>query len=142
MNLIIKENVKNVEEFNFLYDSVGWGHYDNKISKIALDNTIYSVSVYDGNKIIGYGRIIGDLACFLYIQDIMVRKEYQRNKIGNKIMTLLLDKIEDYRKIYPTLRVYLGASKNKERFYEKFGFISRKEADLGEGMILVNTNNL
>ena len=25
MNIIVKENVKNIEEFNFLYDSVGWG---------------------------------------------------------------------------------------------------------------------
>jgi hypothetical protein len=26
----IKENVINVDEFNFLYDAVGWGHYDKK----------------------------------------------------------------------------------------------------------------
>lgn len=140
MNIIVKENVKNIEEFNFLYYSVGWGHYEDIISKVALDNTLYSVSLYDEDKIIGYGRIIGDLACFLYIQDIMVRKEYQGNNVGSKIMTLLLKKIEDYKKFNPTLRVYLGASKNKEKFYQKFGFITRKEADLGAGMILANEN--
>ena len=140
MNIIVKENVKNIEEFNFLYDSVGWGHYEDIISKVALDNTLYSVSLYDEDKIIGYGRIIGDLACFLYIQDIMVRKEYQGNNVGSKIMTLLLKKIENYKKINPTLRVYLGASKNKEKFYQKFGFVTRKEADLGAGMILANEN--
>ncbi len=48
--------------------------------------------------------------------------------------------IEEYKKFNPTLRVYLGASKNKEKFYQKFGFITRKEADLGAGMILVNEN--
>ena len=26
----IKENIKNVEEFNKLYDSVGWGAYTKK----------------------------------------------------------------------------------------------------------------
>ena len=140
MNIIVKENVKNIEEFNFLYDSVGWGHYEDIISKVALDNTLYSVSLYDEDKIIGYGRIIGDLACFLYIQDIMVRKEYQGNNVGSKIMTLLLKKIEDYKKFNPTLRVYLGASKNKEKFYQKFVFITRKEAELGAGMILANGN--
>ena len=36
------------------------------------------------------------------------------------------------------LRVYLGASKNKEKFYEKFGFIKRIDADLGYGMILTD----
>lgn len=132
----VKENVNNAHEFNFLYDSVGWGHYDKDITKIALENTVYSVSIYEDNNIIGYGRIIGDKVIFLYIQDIMVKKEYQNKKIGTKIMNLLLDKVLEYKKINPNLRVYLGASKGKEKFYEKFGFISRKQADLGEAMIL------
>ena len=86
----IKENNKNIEEFNFLYDSVGWGAYDKAISKKSLDNTIYSLSVYDDEKIIGYGRIIGDSICFLYIQDIIVIPEYQSKGIGTMIMNKLL----------------------------------------------------
>ena len=31
--MIIKENVKSVEEFNLLYDAVGWGSYDDHITK-------------------------------------------------------------------------------------------------------------
>ena len=45
MKIRIKENNKNVQEFNLLYDSVGWGAYDKNISKKALDNTYYSVSI-------------------------------------------------------------------------------------------------
>ena len=48
----IKENNKNVNEFNLLYDSVGWGSYSKEISKKSLDNTFYSISVYDGDNII------------------------------------------------------------------------------------------
>ena len=48
--LIIKENVNNVDEYNYLYDAVGWEHYDKEISEIALKNTMYSVSVYDNEK--------------------------------------------------------------------------------------------
>ena len=132
----IKENVKNVEEFNLLYDDVGWGAYDEKITQKALDNTFYSVSAYDDNKIVGYGRIIGDTICFLYIQDIMVKPEYQGNKIGTMITNKLLEKINEIKQENPDLRVYLGASKNREEFYEKFGFIKRIDADLGYGMIL------
>ena len=132
----IKENIKNVEEFNLLYDDVGWGAYDENITQKALDNTFYSVSVYDDNKIVGYGRIIGDTICFLYIQDIMVKPEYQGNKIGTMIMNKLLEKINEIKQENPDLRVYLGASKNREEFYEKFGFIKRIDADLGCGMIL------
>ena len=132
----IKENIKDIEEFNLLYDAVGWGAYDGKITQKALDNTFYSVSAYDDNKIVGYGRIIGDTICFLYIQDIMVKPEYQGNKIGTMIMNKLLEKINEIKQENPDLRVYLGASKNREEFYEKFGFIKRIDADLGYGMIL------
>ena len=131
----IKEDIKNVEEFNLLYDAVGWGAYDEKITQKALDNTFYSVSVYDDNKIVGYGRMIGDAICFLYIQDIMVKPEYQGNKIGIMIMNKLLEKIAEIKKENPNLRVYLGASKNREKFYEKFGFVKRIDANLGYGMI-------
>ena len=116
--LTIKENNKNINEFNLLYDSVGWGAYDKTISKRALDNTFYSVSVYDDDNIVGYGRLIGDTICFMYIQDVMVKPEFQNKKIGTLIMNKLLEKINELKKENPNIRVYLGASKNKEEFYE------------------------
>ena len=134
--MIIKENVKNVEEFNSLYDAVGWGAYDEEISKKALDNTFYSISIYDEENIIGYGRIVGDAICFLYIQDIMVKPEYQGKKIGTMVMNKLLEKVEEIKKENPYLRVYVGASKDREKFYEKFGFVKRIDAGLGYGMVL------
>lgn len=136
--IIIKENNKNIDEFNYLYDMVGWEAYDDSITKQALDNTYYSVSVYDDDKIIGYGRLIGDTICFMYIHDIMVLPEYQNQKIGTLIMNKLMDKVHELQKINPDIRVYLGASKGKEDFYKRFGFIERKDADLGAGMILKN----
>ena len=132
----IKENVNSIEEFNYLYDVVGWGSYDKKVSKKALANTMYSVSVYDNDKIIGYGRIIGDGICFLYIHDVMVIPKYQNKKIGSQIMNKLLEKVNQIKIENPYVRVYLGASKGKEKFYERFGFITREDANLGSGMIL------
>lgn len=136
----VKKNVKNVEEFNYLYDAVGWGSYDNDVSKIALNNTLYSVSIYDDGKIIGYGRIIGDGVCFIYIHDIMVLPSYQLKGIGTIIMNNLLNKIKEIKKTNRFVRVYLGASLGKEEFYKKFGFVTRKEAGLGSGMILFDEN--
>ena len=130
------EKIPTPDEYNQLTNSVSWGKRDNLIVEEALKNTIYSYCAYDNNKLIGYGRIIGDKTLFLYIQDIMVMPEYQSKKIGTEIMKGLLKKIKEYKKVSPDIRVYLGASKGKEGFYKKFGFITRKEADLGEGMIL------
>lgn len=132
----IEENVKNVKEYNELCDAVGWGGYDEAIAQKALDNTYYSVSIYDDDKIIGYGRLIGDSIVFMYIHDIMVRPEYQGKKYGAMIMKKLLEKLKEIRKENPELLVYLGAVKGKEGFYKKYGFIERETAGLGAGMIL------
>ena len=132
----IVENKITANNFNYLTEKVGWGIRDINIVEEALKNTLYSVTIYDDNKIIGYGRLIGDKTIFLYIQDVMVIPEYQNKKIGTKIVNLLIDKVNEYKKINPNIRTYLGASKGKEKFYEKFGFKTRSSVDLGEGMIL------
>lgn len=132
----IIENKILADEYNYLNNSVGWGFREISIVEEALKNTLYSVSVYDDNKIIGFGRIIGDKTIFLYIQDIMVIPEYQHQHIGTKIMNKLIEQINEYKNINPNIRTYLGASKGMEPFYEKFGFISRPNNDLGAGMIL------
>lgn len=130
------ENVKNVEEYNKLFDEVGWGSYDRKVSKLALENSLYTVSIYDDDKIVGFGRLIGDGVCYFYIHDVMVLPSYQKKGIGTMIIDKLKNKVSEYKKINPYLRLYLGASLGKEDFYKKCGFITREEAGLGSGMIL------
>lgn len=138
MQITYKEYTPTPEEFNNLTEAVDWGTRENKIIEEALKHTLYSLCVYDENKLIGYGRIIGDKTIFLYIQDIMVIPEYQGKKIGTGIMNKLIEKINEYKKVNPEIRTYLGATKGKESFYEKFGFISRPNEDLGAGMVLYN----
>lgn len=132
------EKTPTPDEFNMLTESVGWGKRESNIVEEALRNTLYSLCVYDENRLIGYGRIIGDKTIFLYIQDIMVIPKYQGKQIGTGIMYKLLEQVDRYKKVNPNIRTYLGASKGKEGFYEKFGFISRPNDKLGAGMILYN----
>ena len=110
--------------------------HDYEVSKQALNNNVYSVSVYNNDKIIGYGRIIGDGIIYLYIHDTMVHPNYQGQGIGKQIMEKLVSKINEIKKENPYLRAYLGASLGKEEFYKKCGFITREEAGLGPAMIL------
>ena len=132
----LEENVNNVKEYNELCEAVGWGEYDEKIAQKALDNTYYSVSIYDDDEIIGYGRLIGDTIIFMYIHDIMVKPKYQGKKYGAMIMKKLLEKVYEIKKENPELLVYLGSVKGREGFYKKYGFIERENAGLGAGMIL------
>lgn len=137
MLIKISEKRISAEDFNFLTEKVGWGVRDKKVVKEALDNTFYSVCACDGDKIIGYARLIGDKTIFLYLQDVMVLPEYQGRKVGTKLINMIMTKIREMQSKSPTLRVYLGASKGKEGFYKRFGFITRSEANLGEGMLLL-----
>lgn len=138
MNLKYISRFPTPAEYNMLTESVGWGTREENIIEEALKNTLYSLCVYDGNKLIGYGRLLGDKTIFLYIHSVMVIPEYQGKGIGRGIMTELLKQIDEYKKVNPNIRTYLGASKEKEGFYAKFGFISRPNEDLGAGMILYN----
>ena len=130
------EATPTADEFNTLTDSVGWGCTNREIVEKALKNTVYSICAYDDNKIIGFGRLIGDTAMFLYIQDIMVLPEYQRQQVGSSIMKYLINKVDEFKKDNLDIRTYLGASKGKDAFYKKFGFVTREEAGLGAGMVL------
>lgn len=136
MSIKYIEKVPNIDEFNTLSDSVGWGRTGEEIFKEAMKHTLFSICVYDDNKLIGYGRIIGDKTIFLHIHSVKVHPEYQGKKIGTKIMQELLKKIDEYKEINPDIRTYLGAAKDKEGFYEKFGFERRPNGDVGAGMIL------
>ena len=131
-----KEKMPTVEEYNYLNEKVGWGKREDIIVEEALNNTLYSLCVYDDEKLIGFGRIIGDKTIFLYIQDIIVIPEYQSKKIGTGIMNNLINKVNEYKKINPAIRTYLGADKNKEGFYKKVGFKVREDAGLGPGMVM------
>lgn len=130
------ETIPTSDEFNRLANSVDWSYTDKTIIEKALKNTIYAICVYDNDKLIGFGRLIGDVTMFLYIQDVMVSPEYQGKKIGTNIMKYLISKIDELKKDAPEIRTYLGASKGKEAFYKKFGFVIREEAGLGSGMVL------
>lgn len=134
--MTIKENYYNVEDYTKLYESVGWKPISIDNAKIALENSFYTISLYDGDTPVGFGRIIGDKIRFLYICDIMVDPQYQSLGNGRIIMEHIKKKIESIKEIEPRVTTYLGASPGKEEFYKKFGFKTRKEDGTREGMVL------
>lgn len=131
------EKAPSADEYSALTSAVGWGAAEIGIVERALANSLYCVCAYDGEKIVGFGRLIGDGAMFLYVQDIMVLPEYQGQKIGTGIMERIVKKILEYKQTSRDLRAYLGASVGKEDFYKKFDFLTREEAGLGAGMVLL-----
>lgn len=137
----ILENCLSVEEYHALRKSAGWRAVNNTQVEKALSNSLYTIMIKKDNQCVGMGRIIGDDALYYYIQDVVVLPGYQGQKIGTKIIQLLLQHIEN--RILPdtTVTVGLFAATGKEEFYKKFNFIIRPNDEGGHGMIQKITNH-
>jgi len=122
-------------EYNTLRKNVGWGEMPIDIVEKSFKKTLYGVSVYHNDEIIGSGRIVGDDGLCFYVQDIIVMKTYQSKGIGTKIVELLMEYIEK-NGVYNSY-VGLLAAKGLEKFYNKFGFIERPNEFFGSGMFQV-----
>ena len=64
----IVEDMRDVNIYLSLRKQVGWIKLDEKQAQRALDNSVKVFTVYDGDKPIGMGRIVGDGAviCWRY----------------------------------------------------------------------------
>ena len=102
--------------------------------KLALQNTLFSVVVYESDVPIGIGRVIGDGRVAFFIKDVAVIPEKQRQGVGHMIM----NEIMAYTRSAGAPNAYVGlmALKGKESFYEEFGFHTRPYKNEGSGMTL------
>lgn len=122
MGLTIKYNELSAEEFISLWKTV-WGSGPSiEQTRLAMENTLFRVSVFDGDKIVAMARMIGDKGLDYYIKDVVVRPEYQGRGIGRTLINELLKYINDNGVQGTEIFVELCAMPDKIPFYEKFGF--------------------
>ena len=121
-NLTIKHNELTAEQFIGLWESV-WGDAPSlEQTRLAMEHTLFRVSVFDGEKIVAMARMIGDMGLDYYIKDVIVRPEYQRRGIGRLLINELLGFIAKNGVPGTEIFVELCAMPDKIPFYEKFGF--------------------
>jgi len=110
-----------LEEYAALIEAVGWAGYTNlEPIPIALRNSLFCVVALKKSDVIGMGRLVGDGARFIYVQDIMVLPKYQGRGVGTAIMDSLMTYIDNHapRKTY----IHLFTNKKTSGFYERYGF--------------------
>ena len=116
------------EQLKSLYNDVGWSAYTNDLEMLqrALLQSLDVLTAWDGNKLVGLIRIVGDGLTIIYIQDILVLNEYQNQGIASRLMQDILKKYETVRQ-----KVLLTEEAPDVRhFYEKQGFQSCDKGDL------------
>ena len=131
----IVEDVKDVNIYLGLRDKVGWIKLTKAQAQEALNNSVKVFTVFDDDKPIGMGRIVGDGAVICYIQDLIIIPEYQGKHIGSRLIDKLIEYVNSL--IIPDSRMMLClmCAKGREEFYTKHGFIARPTSELGPGMI-------
>jgi ribosomal protein S18 acetylase RimI-like enzyme len=93
MNHQIIEKLPSPEEYIQLRQLVGWGTHEHDIVAKYLPNSLYYVCAYTDEEINGMARIIGDGGLAYYIQDVIIKPEYQRKGIGTQLMNKVMEYI-------------------------------------------------
>ncbi len=103
-----------------LYASVGWSVYAREPQALgtAVDNSSYVVTARVGGNLVGLARGLSDDISIFYLQDILVRPEYQRQGLGRAMLAKCLDHYGHVRQ-----KVLLtDDDPAQHRFYESAGY--------------------
>lgn len=128
-----RENVLSYKDYCRLRESVGWANFSREQTQAALNNSLFSVVVFENNQAIGMGRLVGD-GMYLIIADIVVSPSYQKKGIGRKIISMLIEYAVKNQPDGGRTSIQLISEKGKEPFYEKLGFKRIPNDFCGSGM--------
>ena len=118
----IRHNELTAEQFIELWETV-WGQGPSpEQTRLAMEHTLFRVSVFDGDRIIAMARMHGDMGLDYYIKDVVVRPEYQKQGVGRLLIEELLRFVQENGIPGTSIFVELCAMPDKIPFYEKFGF--------------------
>ena len=94
-----------------------------------LRHTDFAMTVWDGNVLVGFGRVLTDYVYRASIWDVVVDKRYQGRRIGTELVERILR--------HPQLaRVELfWLCTRRPGFYERLGFDSKRQT----GMVWVRS---
>ncbi|MCM1157700.1 MAG: GNAT family N-acetyltransferase [Bacteroidales bacterium] len=133
--IVIKENQLQVDEYLAIRKEVGWVRLSESQAEKALDCSLFVLGAYEGEKLVGMGRIVGDGAVICYVQDLIVVPDYQHRGVGSLVLSALVNYVEGLREEGCQMMLCLMCAKGREEFYEKHGFLARPTTKLGPGMI-------
>lgn len=118
--------------FKALRDDCGWGVISLREAQAALLGSHYTIAAYDGETLIGFGRIIGDGVLNFYIQDVIVSPLYRGLGLGGRMVDALITR--SGKSVTDTATLGLMCARDKQGLYSKRGFRLRPNNGQGPGM--------
>jgi GNAT superfamily N-acetyltransferase len=126
MPIRLSEQLPDKHEYFELFITTGWNkQYQASPEEIeqANRNSWLTVSAYDEEKLVGFGRVVTDFVLHAMIFDMIILPVYQGQGIGTMILEKLVKKCKDHG----IRDIQLFCAKGKRGFYEKNGFEIRAE---------------
>jgi GNAT superfamily N-acetyltransferase len=80
--------------------------------------------IYEGNKQIGFARVITDFTTFAYLADVFVDEAYRGRGLSKILMTFIFS-FEEFK----MLRRFILATQDAHGLYAQFGFTPLKAPD-------------
>ena len=108
------------DEIRALYAAVGWTAYTEDLPALerGFQNSLLVLAAYEDDEPIGLIRVVGDGATVVFVQDLLVAPQKQRQGVGTALLKAVLDRYSDVRQL-------LLATDNTPKtvaFYKSLGF--------------------
>ena len=115
-----KQDVVKLEDVLHLYQAVGWTNYTNQPQMLeqALPHSLAVYLAFDGEKIVGLIRLVGDGFSSVLVQDLIVLPIYQRQGIGSALMKQALEAYKDAYQV----QLVTDQTERTLGFYRSMGF--------------------
>jgi GNAT superfamily N-acetyltransferase len=107
-------------DFNSLCKSVGWQEVPDKNFEVAIKHSLHCVHVIMDGQVVGFARLVGDVGMYLYLQDLIVRKDLHGRGIGASLVKEIEGCIEKFEAT--RFRIGLIAETGVVPFYEALGY--------------------
>lgn len=113
------------EEIRHLYSEVGWKAYTDNMQALmsGLENSLLVLAAYEGDELLGLIRCVGDGHTIVFVQDIIVFPDKQRQGIGTALLNAVLERFSDVRQIELTT----DNTQKTMAFYKSLGFMEFSE---------------
>lgn len=109
---------------DFIANQSYWGQ-GRKVEVVqrALDNSL-NFGLYEGNRQIGFARVVTDFATFAWVADVFIVEAYRGQGLSKWLMETILEHPE-----LQQFRRWVLATKDAQGLYRQFGFHELKRPE-------------
>lgn len=118
-----------------LYESVGWCAYTRDPSALrrSFEKSLLVLAAYEGDRLIGIIRTVGDSETIVFIQDLLVHPDHQHKGVGSALVRAVLERFPGVRQIQltadnapATLSFYNSCGFLPHAAFDCVGFMAQK----------------